>query len=96
MGFIPIRGRCHEGNKKVIEYLNKALRHAITAVSQYWLHYRLLQDWGFAKYAKKGHEESVEEMQHADKRSARRNASDIGSMELFKSLLQAEVAGGKG
>ncbi len=41
-----------KGNK-VIEYLNKALTHELTAVNQYWLHYRLLDDWGFTKLAKK-------------------------------------------
>ena len=56
-----------KGNEKVIEYLNKSLRHELTAVSQYWLHYRLLDDWGFGKLAKKEREESIEEMEHADK-----------------------------
>jgi len=55
-----------KGDKKVIEFLNKALRHEMTAVNQYWLHYRLLDDWGFSKLAKKQREESIEEMQHAD------------------------------
>lgn len=60
-----------KGKKKVLEYLNKALRHELTAVSQYWLHYRLLEDWGFTKLARKEREESIEEMQHADKLIAR-------------------------
>lgn len=51
----------------VIEYLNRALRSELTAVNQYWLHYRLQEDWGFGKIAKKSREESVEEMHHADK-----------------------------
>lgn len=55
-----------KGDKKVIEYLNKALRHEMTAVNQYWLHYRLLDDWGFTHLAKKQREESIEEMEHAD------------------------------
>lgn len=55
-----------KGNDRVIEYLNKALRHELTAVSQYWLHYRLQDDWGYGKLAKKSREESIEEMQHAD------------------------------
>lgn len=55
-----------KGDKKVIEYLNKALRHELTAVNQYWLHYRLLDDWGFTRLAKKQREESIEEMEHAD------------------------------
>ncbi|MCV6824967.1 MULTISPECIES: bacterioferritin [Halocynthiibacter] len=54
-------------NQKVIEYLNKSLRHELTAVSQYWLHYRLQEDWGLAHMAKKSREESIEEMEHADK-----------------------------
>src|SRR6266481_8406107 len=36
-----------KGNPKVIDYLNKALRHELTAVNQYWLHYRLLDNWGY-------------------------------------------------
>lgn len=55
-----------KGDEKVIEYLNKALRHELTAVSQYWVHYRLLDDWGFKKIAKHERAESIEEMQHAD------------------------------
>ena len=55
-----------KGNEKVIDILNDALRHELTAVSQYWLHYRLLDDWGFKKMAAKEREESIEEMQHAD------------------------------
>ncbi len=56
-----------KGYKKVIEYLNKALRVELTAVSQFWLHYRLQADWGLGKLAKKMREESIEEMEHADK-----------------------------
>lgn len=56
-----------KGDPKVIEYLNKSLRHELTAVSQYWLHYRLQEDWGLVHMAKKSREESIEEMEHADK-----------------------------
>ena len=55
-----------KGEEKVVDYLNKALRHELTAVNQYWLHYRLQDDWGFKKLAQKSREESIEEMQHAD------------------------------
>ncbi|MBK0327538.1 bacterioferritin [Rhodobacteraceae bacterium F11138] len=55
-----------KGDPKVVDYLNKALRHELTAVSQYWLHYRLQDDWGLGHMAKKSREESIEEMQHAD------------------------------
>ena len=54
------------GDVKVIEYLNAVLKGELTAVNQYWLHYRLLDDWGYTKLAKKEREESIEEMQHAD------------------------------
>src|SRR5467141_2194023 len=56
-----------KGDIKVIEYLNKALRHELTAVNQYWLHYRLLDNWGYKVLAKTWRKESIEEMQHADK-----------------------------
>ena len=55
-----------KGDDKVIEYLNKALTNELTAINQYWLHYRLLEDWGYTKLAKKEREESLEEMVHAD------------------------------
>ncbi len=60
-----------QGDKKIIEYLNRALRAELTAVSQYWLHYRLQDDWGLAHMAAKSREESIEEMHHADKLIAR-------------------------
>ena len=56
-----------KGDKGVIEYLNKALRAELTAINQYWLHYRLQADWGLGKLAKKSRAESIEEMGHADK-----------------------------
>lgn len=56
-----------KGDKKVIEYLNKGLRSELTAISQYWLHYRLLDNWGLNALAKKWREESIEEMEHADR-----------------------------
>ncbi len=59
------------GDDKVIEYLNRGLRSELTAVNQYWLHYRILDNWGFKDLAKKWREESIEEMQHADKFVAR-------------------------
>jgi bacterioferritin len=56
-----------QGDSKVIEYLNKALRHERTAVNQYWLHYRFLNNWGLLEMAKVWRKESIEEMEHADK-----------------------------
>src|ERR1700720_4796427 len=54
------------GEPGVVDYLNKALRHELTAVNQYWLHYRLLDNWGYKALAKRWRKESIEEMQHAD------------------------------
>ena len=56
-----------KGDVKVIEYLNRGLRSELTAVSQYWLHYRVLEKWGYLELAKKWREESIEEMRHADR-----------------------------
>ncbi|MEM8855380.1 MAG: bacterioferritin [Pseudomonadota bacterium] len=56
-----------QGNARVIERLNEALFLELGAVNQYWLHYRLLDDWGLQKLAAKEREESIEEMNHADK-----------------------------
>ncbi|KUO67905.1 MAG: bacterioferritin [Alphaproteobacteria bacterium BRH_c36] len=60
-----------KGHKEVIDALNEALKLELGAVNQYWLHYRLLEDWGYSKLAKKERAESIEEMEHADKLVAR-------------------------
>ena len=56
-----------KGDAKVIDYLNRGLRSELTAINQYWLHYRLLDNWGYKELAKKWREESIEEMEHADR-----------------------------
>lgn len=56
-----------QGDPRAIEYLNRGLRSELTATNQYWLHYRLLDNWGYRDLAKKWREESIEEMRHADK-----------------------------
>ncbi len=60
-----------KGDDKVIEYLNKALTNELTAINQYWLHYRVLADWGVGKLAEYERKESIEEMQHADRLAER-------------------------
>lgn len=56
-----------KGDTAVIEALNEALKLELGAVNQYWVHYRMLDDWGYSKLAAKERAESIEEMQHADK-----------------------------
>ena len=92
-----------KGDAKVIEYLNAALRSELTAVSQYWLHYRLQDDWGYGHLAAKSREESIEEMQHADRLIARiifleghPNLQKLDSLRIgqnIKETLEADLAG---
>ncbi|WP_114520642.1 bacterioferritin [Altererythrobacter sp. ZODW24] len=55
-----------KGDQKVIEFLNKALTNELTAINQYWLHYRVLDNWGVHKLAEYERHESIDEMKHAD------------------------------
>ena len=55
-----------KGDAKVIEFLNKVLYNELTAINQYWLHYRMYKDWGYNELAEHEHKESIEEMKHAD------------------------------
>lgn len=91
-----------KGDAKVIEYLNAALRSELTAVSQYWLHFRLQEDWGVGRLAAKSRAESIEEMQHADKLIARiifleghPNLQKLDSLRIgqtVKETLEADLA----
>ncbi|WP_323040690.1 bacterioferritin [Gemmobacter sp.] len=91
-----------KGDAKVIEYLNAALRSELTAVSQYWLHFRLQEDWGLGRLAAKSRAESIEEMQHADKLIARiifleghPNLQKLDSLRIgqtVKETLEADLA----
>ena len=92
-----------KGNPRVIEYLNKALTSELTAVNQYWLHYRLLDDWGYTKLAKKERAESIEEMHHADRLIARiifleghPNLQSVAPLRIgqnVKEVLESDLAG---
>lgn len=92
-----------KGNAKVLERLNEALFLELGAVNQYWLHYRLLEDWGFTKLANKEKAESIEEMHHADKLVERiifleghPNLQTVGPLRIgqnVKEVLEADLAG---
>ncbi|WP_313556944.1 bacterioferritin [Agrobacterium cavarae] len=92
-----------KGDKRVIEQLNEALFLELGAVNQYWLHYRLLNDWGYTKLAKKERTESIEEMQHADKIIDRiifleghPNLQTVAPLRIgqnVKEVLEADLAG---
>jgi bacterioferritin len=55
-----------KGDPRVIELLNDALKEELTAINQYWLHYRVLDNWGVKKLAEYERHESIDEMKHAD------------------------------
>jgi bacterioferritin len=92
-----------KGVPRVIERLNGALKLELGAVNQYWLHFRLTEDWGFGKLAKKERAESIEEMHHADRLVARiiflegmPNMQQIGAIRIGQNLrevLEADLAG---
>lgn len=56
-----------KGDPKVVELLNEALKAELTAINQYWLHYRMLDNWGITRLAEFERHESIDEMKHADK-----------------------------
>ena len=90
-----------KGDKSVLEYLNKALRHELTAVNQYWLHYRLLDDWGYSRLGEHHKNDSIDEMKHADQIIARilfleghPNLQELNALETgenVKEVLEADL-----
>ena len=91
-----------QGDSKVIDYLNQALTNELTAVNQYWLHYRILHLWGVHKLAAFERHESIDEMKHADRLADRilfldglPNFQAIGRLkigETVEEILRADLA----
>src|SRR5215207_4122557 len=91
-----------KGEPRVIELLNEALKAELTAINQYWLHYRMLDNWGVKKLAALERHESIDEMKHADKFSERilflegmPNFQALGSLRIGESveeILKADLA----
>lgn len=56
-----------QGNKKIIDYLNRVLTNELTAINQYFIHAKMCENWGFKRLAEVNRKESIEEMKHADR-----------------------------
>lgn len=90
-----------KGDPQVIQHLNDTLKNELTAINQYWLHYRMLDHWGVEKLAQYERHESIDEMKHADTLAERilfldglPNFQMLGRLrigETVEELLQADL-----
>ena len=84
-----------QGDPQVIHFLQAQLKNELTAINQYFVHYRMFQHWGFSRMAKKEYEESIGEMKHADKLMERLftldalpNLQDLGKLMIGENLVE--------